>query len=162
VSLEQLASRARAIIDENRYLTLGTADQDGTPWANPVYFTPDGYSDFYWVSSPEARHSRNIAARPEVGIVLFDSTVRIGTAEAVYLSAVAAQVPDDELERCSRLYSARFPELRDFPPEHLRPPALFRLYRARATEHSVLVRGSDPELGTGVDSRVTVTLEPPA
>jgi hypothetical protein len=162
VSLEQLASRARAIIDENRYLTLGTADRDGTPWATPVYFTPEGYTDFYWVSSPEARHSRNIAARPEVGIVVFDSTVRIGTAEAVYLSAVAAQVPDDELERCARLYSGRFPELRHFPPDQLRPPALFRLYRARVSEHSVLVRGSDPELGTGVDSRAVVTLEAPA
>ena len=158
MTLDQLASRARAIIDENRYLTLGTADQEGTPWATPVFFTPDGYSDYYWVSSPEARHSRNIAARPEVGIVVFDSTVRIGTAEAVYLSAVAAEVPDDELERCALLYSARFPELKHFPPDQLRPPALFRLYRARVTEHSVLVRGSDPELGTGVDSRVTVDL----
>ena len=158
MSLDQLASRAREIIDENRYLTLATADQDGLPWASPVFFTPDGYADFYWVSSPEARHSRNIAVRPEVGIVLFDSTVRIGTAEAVYLSAVAAQVPDDELERCARLYSGRFPELKHFPPDQLRPPALFRLYRARVTEHSVLVRGSDPELGTGVDSRVTVDL----
>jgi uncharacterized protein YhbP (UPF0306 family) len=158
VSLEERAGRARAIIDENRYMTLGTADQDGTPWANPVYFTPDGYTHFYWVSSPDARHSRNIAARPEVGIVVFDSTVRIGTAEAVYLSAVAGEVPDGELERCAELYSARFPELTHFPPDQLRAPALFRLYRARVTEHSVLVRGSDPELGTGVDSRVTVDL----
>jgi hypothetical protein len=158
VSLEERASRARGIIDENRYMTLGTADQDGTPWANPVYFTPDGYTDFYWVSSPDARHSRNIAARPVVGIVVFDSTVRIGTAEAVYLSAVAGQVPDNELERCALLFSSRFPELKHFPPDQLRPPALFRLYRARVTEHSVLVRGSDPELGTGVDSRVAVDL----
>ena len=30
--------------------------------------------------------------------------------------------------------------------------------RTKQPEHSVLVRGSDPELGTGVDSRVVVTL----
>jgi nitroimidazol reductase NimA-like FMN-containing flavoprotein (pyridoxamine 5'-phosphate oxidase superfamily) len=158
VSLEERADRARAIVDENRYLTLGTADQDGTPWATPVFFTPDGYSDFYWVSSPDARHSRNVAARREVAMVVFDSTVAVGSAEAVYLSAVAAQVPDNELERCAQLFSARLPELKGFPPDELRPPALFRLYRARVTEHSVLVRGSDPELGTGVDSRVSVDL----
>jgi nitroimidazol reductase NimA-like FMN-containing flavoprotein (pyridoxamine 5'-phosphate oxidase superfamily) len=158
VSLEERADRARAIVDENRYLTLGTADQDGTPWATPVFFTPDGYSDFYWVSSPDARHSRNVAARPEVAMVVFDSTVAVGSAEAVYLSGVAAQVPDDELERCARLFSARLPELKGFPPDELRPPELFRLYRARVTEHSVLVRGSDPELGTGVDSRIILDL----
>lgn len=38
------------------------------------------------------------------------------------------------------------------------PPALFRLYRATATEHSVLNRGSDPTYGKGADSRLTITL----
>jgi nitroimidazol reductase NimA-like FMN-containing flavoprotein (pyridoxamine 5'-phosphate oxidase superfamily) len=155
---ERLSARARAVIDANKYLTLSTADADGRPWATPVYFTPDGYTDLYWVSSPEARHSRNIAARPEVAVVVFDSQVPIGGAEAVYLAATAGPVPDDELERCARLYSSRLPELKDFPPDELRAPATFRLYRATVTEASVLVRGGDPELGTGVDSRLVVDL----
>jgi hypothetical protein len=33
-----------------------------------------------------------------------------------------------------------------------------RLYRAKVSEHSVLVRGSDPEFGRGVDTRPVVTL----
>jgi hypothetical protein len=32
-----LASVARGIIDLNLYMTLGTADEDGRPWASPVY-----------------------------------------------------------------------------------------------------------------------------
>src|SRR5215211_3043194 len=72
------ATVAREIIDANRYMTLATADGDGRPWASPVWYAHQGYTDLYWVSRPEARHSRNLAVRPEVGIVIFDSTVPVG------------------------------------------------------------------------------------
>ena len=84
-----LGAMARAIIDSNLYLTLGTADENGRPWVSPVYYAPEGYTEFYWVSSPEATHSRNIAARPEVAIVVFDSRTPIGSGQGVYVSAIA-------------------------------------------------------------------------
>ena len=43
---------ARAIIDSSRYLTLGTADESGLPWVSPVWYAPDGYREFFWVSAP--------------------------------------------------------------------------------------------------------------
>ncbi len=149
---------ARGVIDANSYMTLGTADAAGTPWATPVYFTPGAYTDFYWVSSPEARHSQNIAGRPQVSIVVFDSTVRIGTAEAVYLSALAEQVEEPDLERGAEVFNSRRPEVRDFGPDRLRPPAPLRLYRATVVESWILIRGGDPERGAGVDSRLGVKL----
>src|SRR5687768_2053911 len=76
-----LGAMARAIIDSNLYLTLGTADENGRPWVSPVYYAPEGYAEFYWVSSPEATHSRNIAARPEVAIVVFESRTPIGSGQ---------------------------------------------------------------------------------
>ena len=39
----------------------------------------------------------------------------------------------------------------------VRPPSLFRLYRATVSEHYVLIPGSHAELGTGVDRREPVT-----
>jgi hypothetical protein len=80
---------ARAIIDANGYMTLATADASGLPWATPVWFAPVGYREFLWVSSPEARHSRNLAERPQLGIVFFDSRAPIGTGQGVYMSAPA-------------------------------------------------------------------------
>jgi Pyridoxamine 5'-phosphate oxidase len=44
---DDLAAHARAIIDANLYLTLGTADPDGHPWTSPVCFAPAGDRDFY-------------------------------------------------------------------------------------------------------------------
>ena len=86
---ERLNDRARTIIDSNRYMALGTADSDGHPWVSPVWFASEDYAHFHWVSSPDARHSRKIAARPEVAIVIFDSTVPVGGAQAVYMSGLA-------------------------------------------------------------------------
>jgi uncharacterized protein YhbP (UPF0306 family) len=137
-------------------MVLGTVDADGLPWVTPVYFTPDGHTDFYWVSSPDAQHSLNVARNPDVSIAIFDSSVPIGGASAVYLRAQAEVVPDDELDRCAAVYSGRLPEIRTYTADYLRTFTDLRLYRARATDHWVLVRGRDPEYGTGIDSRRSV------
>ncbi len=136
---------ARRIIDANNYLTLATADRDGRPWASPVCFTPDGGLEFYWVSRPDSRHSRNLAQRPEVGIVVFDSQVPLFQAEAVYLTAYAEQVADADLARCAEIYSSRFPELVSFDAARLQAPETLRLYRARALEASVLLNDDSPD-----------------
>jgi nitroimidazol reductase NimA-like FMN-containing flavoprotein (pyridoxamine 5'-phosphate oxidase superfamily) len=158
MSQEILDQRAAAVIEANKYMTLGTVDADGLPWVTPVYFTPDGHDDFYWASSPDAVHSLNVAAAPDVTIAIFDSSVRIGGASAVYFRARAELVPDGELERCAALYTSRYPELRAYGVDELRAPGDLRLYRAHATAHWLLVRGSDPDYGTGIDSRRSVWL----
>jgi nitroimidazol reductase NimA-like FMN-containing flavoprotein (pyridoxamine 5'-phosphate oxidase superfamily) len=63
------AAVARRVIDANRYLTLGTADRDGNPWVSPVWYAADHHGEFLWLSSPEARHSRNLSSRPRVSLV---------------------------------------------------------------------------------------------
>ncbi|MFI7064782.1 pyridoxamine 5'-phosphate oxidase family protein [Kribbella sp. NPDC050124] len=153
---EILDQRATAVIEANKYMTLATVDADGRPWVTPVYFTPDGHTDFYWVSSPEAEHSLNVARNPDVSIAIFDSSVAVGQASAVYFRARVELVPDEELERCAAFYSGRLRGLRTFTAEELRAPADLRLYRARTSHHWLLVRGGDPEYGTGIDSRRAV------
>ena len=49
---EDAAAIAREVLDGNLYMTLATADAAGRPWATPVFFTADGPTRFYWVSSP--------------------------------------------------------------------------------------------------------------
>jgi len=73
-----LDEMARRVIDANLYMTIATLQRDGSPWLSPVYFTPARYHDFYWVSVPGANHSRNVLERPEVQIVIFDSSVAVG------------------------------------------------------------------------------------
>jgi len=149
---------ARRIMDENRYMALATVDEQGRPWVSPVYFSPDRYADLYWISSPDAQHSRNLSARPEVSMVVFDSQVPIGGAEAVYMRGHAQEIAEPTPEECAVAFRPRFKGVRSMEPEELRAPATLRLYRATATEHSVLIRGGDPVRGRGIDSRLPVTL----
>jgi nitroimidazol reductase NimA-like FMN-containing flavoprotein (pyridoxamine 5'-phosphate oxidase superfamily) len=134
------AALARQIIDANSYLTLATADADGTPWATPVWFAADDYTDFLWLSRPSTRHSVNLTRRPRVGIVIFDSTVPINQGQGVYVEAVAAPVPDAELPAAVAVYSARSAATgaRLWQVSDVAGPSAFRLYRARATAHYVL------------------------
>ncbi|MEV4533046.1 pyridoxamine 5'-phosphate oxidase family protein [Asanoa sp. NPDC049518] len=153
---DELDEMARQIIDANSYLTLGTVGPDGRPRVSPVYFTHVGYRDFYWVSSPVARHSVNVAERPDVAIVVFDSTAAIGQGRAVYVDAVAALVPDHELpQRCASAFGDVAPGAVAFTPDELSGDAELRLYLARATALDVHIRGSDPKYGApnGIDSR---------
>jgi Pyridoxamine 5'-phosphate oxidase len=42
---QDLAARARAIIDANLYMVIGTADEAGRPWVSPVYYAPAAYRE---------------------------------------------------------------------------------------------------------------------
>jgi hypothetical protein len=131
---------AREIVDSNSYMVLGTADAGGRPWACPVWYAPEGYAGFLWASKPGARHSRNLAARPELGIVIFDSSVIPGQGDAIYMEASAAVVAEDEIDEAIATFSRH--GARDALPEWTRADvqgdAKHRLYRATATAQFVL------------------------
>lgn len=135
-----LADRVRRIIDDNAYMVLGTADDSGRPWTSPVFYAAHECRVFYWISSPDVTHSRNIADRPEISIVIFDSRAPVGSGgeRAVYMTATAVQVPSDDLDRALAVAPsfARHGE-DDITPAEVRPPSLDRLYRAMVTEHTV-------------------------
>jgi hypothetical protein len=145
---------ARKIIQDSLYMVLATADATGHPWSSPVYFANAGDTRFYWVSSPEATHSRNIAVRPEVGIAIFDSSVPINTGQGVYLRATAAAVTGDELDAGIEVFSRRAQAHGGAPwaPADIQGDTGIRLYRAVAAEHWILAKDGRP------DHRVPVRL----
>jgi hypothetical protein len=155
-----LVAKGRAIIDDNQFLTLGTANADGEPWASPVFYVADGYSTFYWVSSPQATQVRNIAVRPQVGIVVFNSQQVPGSGEAVYMSATARELDGAEFDRWCSVYLGAAPFGRG--PEDMRAPGPYRAYGAFVTEHSMLCpqasRDPCPVHGRTSDHRMVVTL----
>jgi pyridoxine/pyridoxamine 5'-phosphate oxidase len=131
---------AEAIVAANRYMTIATADAAGRPWASPVWFATADGRELFWVSKPEARHSRNIAVRAQVGIVIFDSHVPAGAGSAVYFSADAEEVSGDAIAPGLAVFSA-VSVARGLPAwtaEQVGPGAAHRLFRATASERYVL------------------------
>ena len=127
-----------AIVSAGTYMTLATADATGLPWASPVWFATTDFREYFWASSPEARHSRNLAARPELAISIFDSGQKPGTGQGVYIAAIAAPVPEPDLDHGLAVYAAQDESLPAWTRADVLPPAKHRLYRATATELFVL------------------------
>ena len=153
--MTDFSDMARGVIESNRYMVLGTADEAGVPWVTPVWYAQSEYRRFIWVSSPDRRHSRNVRARPEVSIVIFDSQVPVGDARAVYMSARAEELSGAELERDVALFDAagRAQGLtRRWVLEDMLAPSPYRLYRGTVSQHWVLDPDSSP------DDRAEVTL----
>jgi hypothetical protein len=148
------AQTVRDIIEANRYLVLATADAAGRPWSSPVYFAHIGCTEFFWVSSPDVTHSRNIAVRPEVSIAIFDSQAAIGTGQGVYMSAVAKLLEEGETASGIEAFSRRSVAHggSEWTSESVRTGAGLRLYRATADSHSILAKDGRP------DHRIAVPL----
>lgn len=125
---------AEEVLAANSYMTISTADSSGTPWISPVWFAFDAGA-VYWVSYTHRRHSRNIAERPQVAIVVYDSTVTPGDAKAVYMEATAALLEGDDRLPALDVYTRREREhgLDPFTLEDIERENGLRLYRAQVT-----------------------------
>jgi nitroimidazol reductase NimA-like FMN-containing flavoprotein (pyridoxamine 5'-phosphate oxidase superfamily) len=151
------AALARRLIDSSSYLTLGTADSAGQPWVAPVWYAAASPTELLWVSSPEARHSQNLRARPDASIVIFDSQAALGEAQAVYMSALAEELTGGDLDRSVEAFSraSQRSGARAWGVEDVVAPARLRLYRATAHEIFVLDSIGDTRQG---DHRIPVEL----
>jgi hypothetical protein len=132
------------LIAENRYMVLSTADASGRPWASPVWFAPDGEEAFLWISRPDTRHSLNIAERPQIAIVIFDSSKPPAERQALYVEAVAEEAgPDPVLVAAYSAHSIS-QGLNELTVAEVSPPGgAFRLYRAAAAKMWMLENERD-------------------
>ena len=129
-----------AIVSAGSYMTLATADATGLPWASPVWFATTDFREYIWVSSPHARHSQNLAARPELAISIFDSRQPPYSGQGAYVSATGETVPESEIDAALEVYSgvSRLRGLPEWDRSKVTSPAKHRLYRATATELFIL------------------------
>ncbi|TQL70486.1 pyridoxamine 5'-phosphate oxidase [Nocardioides albertanoniae] len=151
-----LDKHVRGIVDSVAYLVLATSDPDGRARTSPVYFSHDGYRDLYWVSASDSQHSRNIVRDSRVAGVIFDSSVPPGSgASAAYVTGMARQVPDFELEkRCQVAFRRLVGTARAFEPQELRGDASLRLYVMDVEVWEAHLPGVDPEDEAAPETRV--------
>lgn len=90
-SPKDAAEFAAELLRRNDHMAIASADADGTPWNSPVFYSHAPDFRLLWVSSKNALHSKNIRARPEVGLVVFET----GPAEGLYIGALAREVGDE-------------------------------------------------------------------
>ena len=132
------------VLAAKRYLVLGTADQAGKPWVSPVFFARLGHDRVCWVSSPESRHSRNIADRAAIAITVFDSTVEVGQRRRPTSTPKRAS-DSGKKETLVQALNARLPRGKLLSLEDVQPRGPLVIYRADLLHRFVLVRGGNSE-----------------
>ena len=151
-----LPAIAREVLDEQRYIVLGTIDADGRPRVSPVYFTAHRYTDLYWVSHPGTHHSANLTRDDRAAGVVYDSTLAPGVGQAVYVDGRAREIPADELDaHCAVAFDPRRGG-RAFAPAELTGTADLRLWVLHVESWEVHIPAGHPTLGTGRDRRVPI------
>jgi len=139
MTTSNLVPHAQALLDANRYLTLGTTGADGRPWTSPVCFAAANLRQYYWISEIDAQHSRNLAERPQVSFVVFDSTVEPYYGGAVYATGYAHELSGDELDAGLAVYPGpNRPGLHTLARDDVTGSSTYRLYQATATDLWVL------------------------
>ena len=129
---ERHERRAGEIVRAIVYVTVATASADGEPWNSPVYAAYDENGNFYWGSSPQAQHSRNIDQNGKAFLVIYDSTAPEGTGEGVYVQAMAASLTDaSDVAAARRRLARRAGKSLDAAADRLIASGLQRIYRAR-------------------------------
>jgi uncharacterized protein YhbP (UPF0306 family) len=107
VDREDLRRRIRAFLARRNVMTLATAAGDDL-WAASVFFAADGL-DLLFLSGPDSRHGRHLAARPWAAATVegeYDDWRKI---QGLQLEGPVERLGADELPRALDAYRAKFP-----------------------------------------------------
>ncbi|HVQ43940.1 MAG TPA: pyridoxamine 5'-phosphate oxidase family protein [Candidatus Saccharimonadia bacterium] len=154
------AEKAKRLIETNVHMTLATADADGKPWASTLFFAPDKDFNLYWVSAKAARHSSNVRARSQVGIVIFGQEPPTNSG-GVYFDAEAVELesPADIDIAIAALHTRPQPDKFTIgSPAEVTGEASWRIYRAAPKEISLRADGVDTSSGQAITVRRPVLL----
>lgn len=118
------------ILANIRYATISTVDENGHAWAAPVWYVCDEHHNYYWWSSQNAQHSKNIQLHHDVYITIFDSTATEGEGVGLYIQAFAKEVSSEKLEEVINLYNSTTTQFK-LSKKNTTGKAPTRLYEAR-------------------------------
>lgn len=148
--------RAKEIIFKIAYITIASVSEDNQPWNTPVFTAYDQNYNFYWGSYRNSQHSKNIRARKEVFLVMYDSTVSPGSGEGVYIKAVAEELEDPQ----EIVFALKLLRDRHIVPywriEQVQGGAPIRLYKA--TPEKFWMNGESSVDGNYIDTRVEIKM----
>lgn len=154
--------RAAKMIKQNRYLTLGTADDVG-PWVAPINYVIGPGAHLHFYSASNARHSVALARKSLCSGAIFDSRAASEDVDGLQFEATCDVVEDPDLEPVhSHYFEVNFadPAVRKWwyrPPGAFGAEGIWRFYRI--TLSALYVIDFESITKERVDRRVDVALD---
>ncbi len=100
-----------SFLDRQTVMTLATQGPEGV-WAAAVYYANDKFT-FYFLSSPESRHSRDLIANPVVSAAIHEDSADWRNIRGVQLEGRASSIRGVERASAIARYAIKFPLVRD-------------------------------------------------
>ena len=142
VSSRRIQTLVMGLLDASSLCAIATRTRRGGAYVNTAYFARSPEFDLFWLSDPQAEHSRNLRANPTVAVAVYDSTQSWGESDrGIQLFGSARLLNGSEAQGPERSYAARFPEYR---PGEL---SAYRVYRFRPRRMKLF---DEAALGGGV------------
>jgi uncharacterized protein len=99
--------RALEYLAGHGVMTLATHGDEG-PWAAAVFYVNRGF-DLYFLSSPRARHSANLAANPAAAATVQEDYADWTAIKGIQLEGVVEPLSGEDAVHAQALYAAKFP-----------------------------------------------------
>lgn len=111
---ERLYEAVTRILVANTLCSIATEAEPGHPHIHTAYFAFSADLDLFFLSHPNAAHSRYLSRVPQVAIAVFDTHQTWGTPHAgLQLFGAAGPAQEVHADRARALYAARFPQCMD-------------------------------------------------
>lgn len=101
---------ARRLLDSSTLCAIATVSSGGRAHVNTAYFAWSRELDLFWISEPNAQHSRNLGSTGTAAVAVYDSTqIWGGSDRGIQLFGSARQLRGSARRDGERVYSKRFP-----------------------------------------------------
>jgi uncharacterized protein len=107
MSGSDLRQTALSFLGMHNVMTLATRGAEGV-WAAAIYYVNDQFT-FYFLSSPESRHARNLMENPIVAAAVQEDCARWRDIKGVQLEGRASKIGGAEQVSAISLYARKFP-----------------------------------------------------
>jgi uncharacterized protein len=111
--MTDLRNRIHAFLAEHNTMTLATGETGGAPQAAAVFYAADEALNLIFVSSPNSRHSVNLARQPRAAATVQADNQDWRSIQGLQIEGTAHMVEGAvELARAVRVYAGRFDFMR--------------------------------------------------
>lgn len=102
--MQELIVQAKQILDKIPFMHIASVSGEGMPRNSPVWVAYDKNYTFFWKSSKDSQHSKNIHTNPNVYVVVTDYDIKRG----VYMEGKAYELNDeDEIQEVLEVFYKR-------------------------------------------------------
>ena len=84
------AERAAQLLQSNRFLTLGIADEEG-PWVAPINYVIGPGEQLHYYSAIGARHALALESTQRVALAIFDSRAASDDVDGLQAAVMASR-----------------------------------------------------------------------